>query len=393
MKKISLIAAVVLGVGLGSAIIIDASTRTATLPPYDTTADIGKIPIIASSGFIGWGSSSAASGGVSGPAASTNHDVVAFSGTGGHTLIDSGVPYENIVLVSRAIQAGTGLTVTNSGLLSADITMSVGPNQLQLAMLPTGVSATSVLGVTGATGINYSAISATTNGNVLRRSSGALGFGTITLNDSTNTVTGVLPIGNGGTSGATAGSGFANLSPQTTKGDLVSYSTVPLRVAVGTTGQVLQADSTAAGGISWTTDTLGVTTNSNAAAGYVGEYISNVLGSVGATGLTTSVAKNITQISLSAGDWDVSGVGCIAGTLTGTVFTTGVSAVSGTRGTIGDSELGTPTLSTVASSSCLPIPAVRASISATTTYYLVTLVIYTIGSATGYGRISARRVR
>jgi len=48
-------------------------------------------------------------------------------------------------------------------------------------------------------------------------------------------------------------------SPLTTKGDLYGYSTVDARVAVGTNGTVLTADSTAATGVAWATPSGGLT--------------------------------------------------------------------------------------------------------------------------------------
>ena len=45
-------------------------------------------------------------------------------------------------------------------------------------------------------------------------------------------------------------------SPLTTKGDLYTYSTTDARLAVGTNGHVLTADSTAATGIKWAAQTL-----------------------------------------------------------------------------------------------------------------------------------------
>ncbi len=55
----------------------------------------------------------------------------------------------------------------------------------------------------------------------------------------------ILPIANGGTNGATAQAGFDNLSPVTTRGDLiVRGATNNDRLAVGTSAQVLTSDGT-----------------------------------------------------------------------------------------------------------------------------------------------------
>ena len=47
------------------------------------------------------------------------------------------------------------------------------------------------------------------------------------------------------------GGGGGSVSPLTTKGDLYTYSTVNARLAVGTNGQILSADSTQATGLKW----------------------------------------------------------------------------------------------------------------------------------------------
>ena len=71
----------------------------------------------------------------------------------------------------------------------------------------------------------------------------------------TTTVSGTLPIANGGTNGTTATAGFNNLSPVTTKGDVItSDGTNNVRLAVGSNGQVLVSDSTQTTGLKWTSN-------------------------------------------------------------------------------------------------------------------------------------------
>lgn len=72
-----------------------------------------------------------------------------------------------------------------------------------------------------------------------------------------------LPLNAGGTgvSAGSANAAFNALSPLTTKGDILSFSTVNARLGVGTDGQVLTADSTQTLGIKWATPaSSGVTT-------------------------------------------------------------------------------------------------------------------------------------
>lgn len=139
----------------------------------------------------------------------------------------------------------------------------------------------------------------------------------------------------------------------------------------------------------------GTTTNNSAAAGKIGEVARANVVQGSAVALVTATTKTITSISLTAGDWDVSGVICLTGTLTGTQFIGAIgSTTNALTGTVlGDSQIATPTLSAATSDMCLTIPSFRVSLSATTTYYLLSQATFTVGSASAYGRISARRAR
>ena len=63
--------------------------------------------------------------------------------------------------------------------------------------------------------------------------------------------------GSAGIKGDTGDTGAAGSVPLTTKGDIMSYDTGDQRVAVGTDGQVLTADSAEATGVKWATPTSG----------------------------------------------------------------------------------------------------------------------------------------
>lgn len=136
----------------------------------------------------------------------------------------------------------------------------------------------------------------------------------------------------------------------------------------------------------------GTTTNDSAAAGYVGEAVRSAVSNTTVT-LTTGTPANVTSISLTAGDWDVSGIVSFHGTITGTVFISTISTTSATIGTSGDNRVDVPTAPTAAADSTVSIPSYRISLSGTTTVYLVAQAGFTVGTLTVGGRISARRVR
>ena len=145
-------------------------------------------------------------------------------------------------------------------------------------------------------------------------------------------------------------------------------------------------------------DLRGTTTNDSAAAGFVGEYVEN-----GGTGTfpATTVWGDFVNISLTAGDWDVSLLAEItSGGATWTTASVGVSTTSGNSAaglTIGNSRIGF----SVASSSTTPIsvpvaiPSFRMSLSETTTVYFKYMATYSAGGPPEMNGayIHARRVR
>lgn len=95
---------------------------------------------------------------------------------------------------------------------------------------------------------------------VIPHAGGTGAFGQVDLSQSA-AVKNSLPIANGGTGQATANAAFNALSPLTTKGDIVGFSTVNARVPVGSDTQVLTADSAQTLGVKWATPTTGTVTS------------------------------------------------------------------------------------------------------------------------------------
>lgn len=145
-----------------------------------------------------------------------------------------------------------------------------------------------------------------------------------------------------------------------------------------------------------TTNLVGTTTNNNAAAGMVGEIITS--GAVGPTSFpASSVYGDLTSISLTAGDWDVTGemtVHMNSATMSNGGLV-GISTTSGNSGTglsQGDTRQDPATPSATYDTSAT-LAAVRMSFAATTTVYLKFLATYSAGTPQAYGRLSARRMR
>lgn len=138
----------------------------------------------------------------------------------------------------------------------------------------------------------------------------------------------------------------------------------------------------------------GRNTNTAPSAGMLGEQVRSYVNGASAVSLTVSgTAYDITSISLTAGIWDVSCVADYSGVaVTGTNYRAAISTTSATMGTVGDNDVATPTSPNTNSGMCLVIPQYRITLSSTTTVYMVARAIFTVGTPTVFGRLSAVRV-
>lgn len=146
----------------------------------------------------------------------------------------------------------------------------------------------------------------------------------------------------------------------------------------------------------------GTTTNDSASAGFVGETVISNLLTGSAVSLTTATAKTVTSISLTAGDWDVSGAVVFkpGATTSVTIFGSAISATTdAVPATIGN-DTGNEVLIQFAQAAAVPatdftqvIPRIRVSVASTTTVFLTCKATFTVSTLGAYGTIRARRIR
>ena len=138
----------------------------------------------------------------------------------------------------------------------------------------------------------------------------------------------------------------------------------------------------------------GTITADNACAGCVGEYISSAV-AYNAVSLTSGIAKTVTSISLTAGDWDVCGNVTYApsGTTSISLWNIQISATT-------DALPNTNIYSGWSGTTTVPggvigdvAPCIRLSIGSTTTMYLTTITNFTVSTLSAGGTLWARRVR
>lgn len=150
----------------------------------------------------------------------------------------------------------------------------------------------------------------------------------------------------------------------------------------------------------------GTTTNDAAATGFVGEIVSSGLSNGSATSLTTGTSKTVTSISLTAGDWKICGgvqfataaSTSITALHVGSSLTTNAMPAASAYMNPISNELAAERdmAATVPGSNAwidLSFPCYRASVAATTTFYLVSRATFTVSTMSVWGFIQGERIR
>jgi hypothetical protein len=137
-----------------------------------------------------------------------------------------------------------------------------------------------------------------------------------------------------------------------------------------------------------------------AAAGMIGEYIFSEILVASQVAMTTNVGVNVTSISLTPGDWDIT-----SSVVYNTASTTSVTFLAGA---INTNTAALPTAPARGALALITQPAGvvpgagntyslnaarRYSLAATTTVYLVARALFTLGTLNVFGFIGARRAR
>ncbi len=148
---------------------------------------------------------------------------------------------------------------------------------------------------------------------------------------------------------------------------------------------------------SQTAGIIGTTTNNAANAGSVGEYVTSAVASGAGPTLSNNTPADVTTISLTAGDWDVSVVGMfnVDATVTVANVTICASLTTATLDTTpGRIAYNAPFTSGAGGNTLgFSVPSARFSLSGTATIYMVAQMGLNTGTNKAFGIIHARRVR
>lgn len=226
---------------------------------------------------------------------------------------------------------------------------------------------------------------------------------TILSANSTSAVTITNTAASGATLSLVSASNTANGVTVTLTGNGVTTPAKSIRVLSGNLQVVNNANSSS---ILTLTDAGALSVNSSVTPTYPGGIIGNVTGSnvsagsVGepsisapaATSLTSATTMNVGSISLTAGDWDVSGsyIYTPAGSTTGTSIFAGLNTTSAAFGSAGKTAV-LQTSFPAGAQQVVALPPIQVNSSGSTTVYCVTNTTFSVSTATGQCYFYARR--
>jgi hypothetical protein len=138
---------------------------------------------------------------------------------------------------------------------------------------------------------------------------------------------------------------------------------------------------------------LGSGTNDNALVGFVGETFATAIASNQA--MTTATPMNVGSVSLTAGDWDVSGYVQFTPSAAPTMLACGINVTSAAL-PAGNTQYSVQQLALAFTSGAVQVLGTgrtRISLAATTSVYLVAQGTFASGTLNAQGYINARRRR
>ncbi len=139
---------------------------------------------------------------------------------------------------------------------------------------------------------------------------------------------------------------------------------------------------------------VGTSTTTAAAVGIIGQGVTTSLAVGSAVTFTTATAMNVITVTLTAGDWDVSGHVNFSETLASvSARSAGITTTSATIPTDGSEGENGVQSTIVSEKNSITINPQIIRLSATTNVYLVASATFSAGTAVGYGSITYRRVR